>query len=231
MKDGPDIARIAALIGDPARANMLSALMDGRALTATELAAEAGVTAATASGHLGKLCDGLLLEATKQGRHRYYRLAGVEVAETLEALMGLAQHTGATRVRTGPRDPEMRRARICYDHLAGQMGVALMDSLCAQGAVRLEDERAELTDAGLDLFRSFGVDAEALPRKRRPLCRPCLDWSVRRPHLAGALGAAILTRVQDLGWAERLPDSRVIRFSKPGEVAFREAFGVAGLSD
>ncbi|MEM7211868.1 MAG: winged helix-turn-helix domain-containing protein, partial [Pseudomonadota bacterium] len=145
MKDGPDIARVAALIGDPARSNMLSALMGGKALTATELAAEAGVTAATASGHLGKLCEGRLLEATKQGRHRYYRLSGSEVADTLEALMGLAQHTGATRVRTGPRDPELRRARICYDHLAGEMGVALMDSLRGSGAVVLDDDTAELT--------------------------------------------------------------------------------------
>lgn len=224
MKDGPDIARIAALIGDPARANILSALMGGKALTATELAAEAGVTPATASGHLSKLCDGQLLSATKQGRHRYYCLAGTEVAETLEALMGLAQHTGATRVRTGPRDPELRHARICYDHLAGEMGVALMDGLIQRNAVTLSDDSAELTDSGGALMQDVGVDLQSVQRGRRLLCRPCLDWSVRRPHLAGALGAAIWQYVQAKGWANRQSDSRVIRFSKQGESAFQQAF-------
>ena len=227
MKDGPDIARIAALIGDPARANMLSALMGGKALTATELAAEAGVTAATASGHLAKLCDGQLLLASKQGRHRYYRLAGPEVAETLESLMGLAQHTGATRVRTGPKDPELRLARVCYDHIAGEMGVALMDALLKQKAVDLNDDAVTLTPSGHELMRHAGVDPDTLTSGRRLLCRPCLDWSVRRPHLAGALGAAIWTQVQAKGWAKRQPESRVIRFSKPGDSAFRQAFGIS----
>ena len=119
MKDGPDIARVANLIGDPARANILSALMDGRALTAGELAGAAGVGASTASAHLNRLQEGGLIRVEAQGRHRYYALAGADVAEVLEALMGLAQQTGATRVRTGPREPELRKARVCYDHLAG----------------------------------------------------------------------------------------------------------------
>ena len=228
MKDGPDIARIAALIGDPARANILSALMGGKALTATELAAEAGVTAATASGHLAKLSDGHLLAASKQGRHRYYRLAGAEVAATLESLMGLAQHTGATRVRTGPRDPELRHARICYDHLAGEMGVALMDGLLQRKAIILKDETATLTKAGEALMRQVGLDPANLKRGRRLLCRPCLDWSVRRPHLAGALGAGLWDHIQTRGWAKRDPESRVIRFSKQGDAAFRSAFGLPG---
>ena len=224
MKDGPDIARIAALIGDPARANMLSALMGGKALTATELAAEAGVTAATASGHLAKLSDGQLLEASKQGRHRYYRLSGAEVAATLESLMGLAQHTGATRVRTGPKDPELRHARICYDHLAGEMGVALMDGLLQRGVVVLEGETAKLTAHGRDFLKNFGVDPSELKPGRRKMCRPCLDWSVRRPHLAGALGAGLWEHMQALGWAKRDPESRVIRFSKHGDSAFHSMF-------
>lgn len=227
MKDGPDIARIAALIGDPARANILSALMGGKALTATELAAEAGVTPATASGHLSKLCEGRLLSATKQGRHRYYRLAGPEVAETLEALMGLAQHTGATRVRTGPKDPELRHARICYDHLAGEMGVALMDGLLARNAIDMSGDTAKLTETGAGVLQDAGLDLAKIQSGRRLLCRPCLDWSVRRPHLAGALGAALWEHVQAKGWANREPDSRVIRFTKQGESAFRQAFCIA----
>ncbi|MEO1493169.1 MAG: helix-turn-helix transcriptional regulator [Pseudomonadota bacterium] len=224
MKDGPDIARVAALIGDPARANILSALMTGRALTVTELAAEAGVTASTTSIHLSKLEGGGLIRFTKQGRHRYATLTGPEVAGVLEALMGLAQSTGATRVRTGPRDPEMRKARICYDHLAGEMGVALYDSLRATGAITSSDDEITLTDQGRTQLAAFGIDIAALGNKRRRLCRPCLDWSMRRNHLAGSLGAALLARMQDLGWARRAPDSRVISFSKSGLKAFSEAF-------
>lgn len=224
MKDGPDIAKVASLIGDPARANMLSALMDGRALTATELAAQAGVTAATASGHLAKLCAGRLVAATKQGRHRYYRLDGPEVAGTLESLMGLAQHTGATRIRTGPRDPELRHARVCYDHLAGELGVSIMDSLVQRGCIIQTDTEAALSDTGLAMMRDFGIDPVGLKPGRRPLCRPCLDWSVRRPHLAGALGRAVWARIQDLGWATRQHESRVVRFSKRGESALLTAF-------
>ena len=224
MKDGPDIARVAALIGDPARANILSALMSGRALTVTELAAEAGVTASTASIHLSKLEAGGLIKFNKQGRHRYAALAGPDVADVLEALMGLAQSTGATRVRTGPRDPEMRKARVCYDHLAGEMGVALYDSLLASGAIVAADEDVRLTDAGMARLSGFGIDIATLTTKRRKLCRPCLDWSMRRNHLAGAVGAALLTRMQDLGWAKREQGSRVVTFSSAGRRAFGEAF-------
>jgi len=224
MKDGPDIARIAALIGDPARANILSALMTGRALTVSELSAEAGVTTSTTSIHLSKLEAGGLIRFQKQGRHRYASLAGTEVASVLEALMGLAQSTGATRVRTGPRDPEMRKARVCYDHLAGEMGVALFDSLMKSGALATEGDDVRLTDTGRTQLTSFGIDLTRLEQARRKLCRPCLDWSMRRTHLAGALGAALLTRVFDLGWASRIPDGRVIRFSDDGLAAFHEAF-------
>ncbi len=224
MKDGPDIARVAALIGDPARANILSALMTGRALTVTELAAEAGVTASTASIHLSKLDAGGLIRFTKQGRHRYAALAGPEVASVLEALMGLAQSTGAVRVRTGPRDPEMRKARVCYDHLAGEMGVALHDSLLTSGAIMVDENEIVLTASGRAHLSEFGIDIQELTTKRRKLCRPCLDWSMRRNHLAGALGAALLTRMQDLGWAQRAPDSRVISFTARGVTAFHATF-------
>ena len=226
MKDGPDIARVAALIGDPARANILSALMDGRALTASELAVEAGVTPSTTSIHLGKLEAGGLVRPQKQGRHRYYALTGPEVAEVLEALMGLAQHTGARRVRPGPRDEALRRARVCYDHLAGEMGVALYDALTARGLLAATQGDVELTETGARFLTEFGVDADRLSGGRRRLCRPCLDWSMRRNHLAGALGAALWDRIQALGWASRVPDSRVIRFTPRGEAAFAATFGV-----
>ena len=226
MKDGPVIASIAALLGDPARANMLTALMDGRALTVSELAEAAGVALPTASGHLAKLDAAGLLAAEKQGRHRYYRLSGHDVAEILEALMSLAQRTGAVRVRTGPRDAALREARVCYDHLAGSAGVAMLDALTSRDLIRSEAGDLALTPAGESFVREFGIDLEEIAGTRRPLCKACLDWSVRRSHLAGALGAALLRRFAELGWAKRVEGSRVIAFSPRGRKAFAETFGV-----
>lgn len=223
MKDGPDIARVAALIGDPARANMLTALMGGRALTASELAQEAGVTAQTASSHLARLAEGGLIRQRKQGRHRYHQLASAEVAALLESLMGLAAGVGHLRRRPGPRDPAMRRARVCYDHLAGEMGTMMFESMLARGYLRRVDDAITLTDAGRDFARGF-LQAAPGERSRAPLCRECLDWSERRSHLAGHLGRAMLARLTGLGWARRDPDSRVIRFSPEGERQFRAMF-------
>lgn len=228
MKDGPDIARIAALIGDPARANMLTALMSGKALTATELAAEAGVTLQTASAHLAKLETGGLLQMRRQGRHKYARLASDQVAETLEALMGLAAGSGHLRSRTGPRDQALREARVCYDHLAGDMGIVLYDRLLAQGWLRDHPEFPAVTDRGADHLTTFGLDIPALQSSRRPICRACLDWSERRSHLAGGLGQALLDMMLARGWARRLPDSRVIQFSPTGKTAFHRAFPALG---
>lgn len=221
MKEGPDIALIGALIGDPARANMLTLLMSGRAHTASELAAEAGVTAQTASGHLGKLADAGLLALRKQGRHKYFTLADDDVAHVLEAIMGLAARRGHGRARVGPRDPMMRKARVCYDHLAGDMGVRVYDTLTERGHIMGGD----LTASGIAFMADFGVDVSALKARRRPLCRTCLDWSERRTHLAGALGAACLQRVYDLGWAKRLDDSRAVIFTAAGDQAFAAQFG------
>ena len=228
MKDGPDIAALAALIGDPARANMLSALMGGRALTATELAAEAGITAQTASAHLSKLIDGGLLTQRKQGRHRYHALANDEVGAVLEGLMGLAAGQGRLRARPGPRDPAMRRARVCYDHLAGEMGVAMFDSLRASGHLSGDEENVILTDRGRAFLIEFGINLGSLERARRPLCRACLDWSMRRTHLAGGLGAALLSRIYELGWAKREEGARIVSFSREGEAAFAETFSLDG---
>ncbi len=227
MKAGPDIALVASLLGDPARANMLTALMSGRALTASELASEAGVTPQTASAHLAKLQQGRLVVQRKQGRHRYYQLTGDDIAEVLEGLMGLAARVGHLRTRTGPKDPALRRARVCYDHLAGDFGVRLFDLLQSRGHVAVDGETVEITEAGRAFAAEFGIDLAAIGGKRRPLCKACLDWSNRRNHLAGALGAALLARIYALGWARREPDSRVVTFSPEGEKAFAEAFGSA----
>src|ERR1700761_2244580 len=223
MKEGPSIAPIAALAGDPARANMLAALLTGKALTASELAQEAGVTVQTASSHLSKLPSGGLIAGVKQGRHRYFRLADSDVAEMLEKMMGVAARAGHLRARPGPSDPRMRKARVCYDHLAGEKGVALFDALEARGHIASAGTR--LTRKGADFMREFGIDLEALGGERRPLCRSCLDWSQRRSHLAGGLGAALLIRVYALGWAKRDRASRAVIFTPPGERSFDRLFG------
>lgn len=224
MKHGPNIATIAALIGDPARTNILTALFGGQALTANELAIEAGVAPPTASGHLARLLDGGLLAVERQGRHRYYRLAGPDIAAALESLMTLASLTEQRRTRPGPKDPAMRRARVCYDHLAGEQGVALFSRLCDSGAIALSGSEIAMTDSGERRLTAFGIDIGALRALKRPLCRACLDWSERTPHLAGSLGAALLDRIFAAGWARRLPNTRIVEFSPQGEVSFASLF-------
>ncbi|HEX2592991.1 MAG TPA: winged helix-turn-helix domain-containing protein [Rhizomicrobium sp.] len=226
MKDGPSLAPVAALVGDPARANMLSALAGGKALTASELAQEAGITAPTASSHLAKLEGGGLVTAVKQGRHRYFRLADADVAEMLEKIMGVASRTGTTRVRPGPSEPAMREARVCYDHLAGEMGVRLYDSLIQKGALTLGADGLALTPRGERFARDFGIDLDVCRTARRPLCRGCLDWSMRREHLAGSLGAAMLSRVLALKWARRDKNSRALLFTPEGKRKFHSVFAV-----
>jgi DNA-binding transcriptional ArsR family regulator len=222
MKEGPDLSRIAALVGDPARANMLSALLSGAALTASELALEGGVGLPTASSHLAKLTEGGLVTVTTQGRHRYFALAGPEVASMLEAIQGVAASVGPKRARPGPRDGAMREARVCYDHLAGEKGVALFDHLAGRRLISVSSHDVGLTESGRDWFAAFGVDVAALEKKRRPLCRACLDWSVRRSHLAGSLGAATLERMFELRWARRESGSRAVRFTPAGRNEFEK---------
>lgn len=222
MKDGPNIVGIAALIGDHARAEVLTALMAGKALTATELAAIASVTKQTISGHLAKLVDAGLLAVESQGRHRYFRLADHDVAQLIESLMGVAFRTGAVRLRSSPREPALRKARVCYDHLAGEFGVLIYDRLAQGRSFAIGPDGLKLTPQGKHLFQQIGIDSAALMNKRRAFCRTCLDWSERRHHLAGALGAALLDRFITLGWARRIPDSRVVMFTKTGEQSLRE---------
>jgi DNA-binding transcriptional ArsR family regulator len=227
MKEGPDIAHVAALIGDPARANMLTALMTGKALTVSELASEAGVTIQTASSHLSKLDDGGLLRPRKQGRHKYYTFASDDVAKVLEALMGLAAGSGHLRKRTGPKDAEMRKARVCYNHLAGHMGTRMFENLIGKEHLVLEGDDLVLTGSGVAFAHDFQIDLDTLRRKKTALCLECLDWSERRSHLAGSLGRAFLSRFEDLSWAKRDQRTRAVIFTRAGEKEFDLLFGAS----
>ena len=220
MKEGPDIARLAALVADPARANMLTALMSGKALTATELANEAGVTRQTASSHLRRLEDGLLIKPRRQGRHRYFSLADERVGRSLEVLMELAEDMGHVRARTGPKDARLREARICYNHLAGHLATRLFDGLLERSCLELAPEGLSLTTRGMAFAAALDIDIAALQAGRAPVCRECLDWSERRSHLSGSLGRAILSRILERRWAYRATESRAIIFSARGRDQF-----------
>lgn len=221
MSEATGIATVAALIGDPARANMLSALLDGRALTAKELAFAAHVTPQTASGHLAKLADGGLLTGEKQGRHRYFRLATPLVGQMLEGLMAVS---GPAPARPTWRGGEaLRTARTCYDHLAGRLGVALADALREREHVVLGTDGGEVTEAGRRFLQEFGAEPEA---GRRVFCRPCLDWSERRPHLAGRIGVILACRCFELGWIARQSDTRAVAITRTGRAGFLGTFGI-----
>ncbi len=222
------IAEIAALAGDPARANMLSALIDGRRLSAGELAYEARVTPQTASAHLAKLVEAGLLVDEKQGRCRYFRLASPKVARMLEAIMIVAADNAPRYRPAWLRDPALRLARTCYDHLAGRLGVALADALIERGHAELDDDGGQITGEGIRFLEGVGVDLSAGGRRR--FCRPCLDWSERRPHLAGAVGAALARHSFSLGWIERIAHGRAVRITPSGLAGFRDTFGIS-LSD
>jgi DNA-binding transcriptional ArsR family regulator len=229
MKDSPSVVGIAALIGDQARATMLTTLMGGEALTATELATEANVTKQTASSHLNKMLDAGLISVQSQGRHRYFQLAAPDVATLLESLMGVAHRTRAMRTRPGPRDPALRKARVCYDHLAGELAVEFYDAIVRRKLVRLSKaadnaNSIALTRKGNDFFKELGIVPDLMETSRRPVCRPCLDWSVRRHHLAGMLGKAVLDYCYTQRWARRGNGTRIVKFSPRGEQAFRAIF-------
>lgn len=226
--EGPNIVRIGALLGDQARSAVVSALMGGRALTATELADVARVTRQTVSAHLAKLIDAQLITVENQGRHRYFRLADDEVAAMIESLMGVAVRNTAAHVRTGPRALAMRKARVCYDHLAGEISVGIYESLLLHQAIAPCRDGLNLTPSGVRWFNRTGIDVNGVLKQRRNFCRACLDWSERRHHLAGALGAAMLDRIFENGWAVRERDSRAVVFNRAGERTLRELFLMAG---
>jgi DNA-binding transcriptional ArsR family regulator len=225
------MAEIGALIGDPARAVMLGNLMDGRALTAGELAEVAGVAPSTASGHLARMTEARLLELEKQGRHRYYRIASPEIAHIIESLMQFAAGEAPVRkVVTGPKDAALRRARTCYDHLAGRIGVAIGDSLLRDDLIRFEGDSGLVTEAGIERLGGFGIDVGAVSgRSARPACRPCLDWSERVPHVAGRLGAAICRHYFDRGYLRRQNGGRALDITPPGQAALKRMFGISRL--
>jgi DNA-binding transcriptional ArsR family regulator len=222
------IARIASLIGEPARAAMLLELMYGRALTANELAGAGHVSPPTASRHLAQMVEAGLMQVEQRGRHRYHRLASAEVAKTLEGLMQMAAGTAATpqrTVRPGPRDESMRMARMCYDHIAGRLGLAIAERLQADGAIEFDDEHGRVTPLGESVMRRWGVALESDRRKPIP-CRPCLDWSERKPHVAGRLGSIICNHCLDQGWLTRTAGARALTISVSGAVALRDLLGL-----
>ncbi len=216
-------------MGDPSRASMLMALMSGEALTAGELAFRAGVALPTASGHLAQLAGGGLLAVTKQGRHRYYRLAGPAVAHAIETLSDLAIQVFPSPRRAMPEDAPLRRARTCYDHLAGRLGVAVADGLVERRVLRRADEGFALVrrGSGEAFLGSWGIELASLERSRRPMVGACIDWTERRPHLAGALGAAIVERFLEAGWIRRRRDDRAVAVTPLGQRKLREELGVA----
>jgi DNA-binding transcriptional ArsR family regulator len=225
------LAEIGALIGDPGRANMLDALMGGRALTAGELAAAAGVAPQTASGHLSKLIDAGLVVMSQQGRHRYHRLASAEVASLLESIALFTTRAdarqGARTIRTGPRDAAMRLARTCYNHFAGRLGVGIADAMLARGLIELDQDGGTVTEAGRDFLNSFGVTPAPATRTGRVFCRPCLDWSERRPHLAGVVAVTLTCRCFELGWVRRIDGTRAVAITRKGQQGFQKIFGVS----
>src|ERR1700720_1647149 len=226
MITGPLIAEIAALVGEPARATMLSALLDGRALTASELAFAARVTPQTASTHLAKLTEAGLLSPIRDGRHRYFRLASPKVVEMLDGIVAVALENRPRYRPVSRQARELCAARICYDHLAGRLSVDLTDFLTAHEYIVLGEEAAEITQAGARFLAGFGIDLFALNSTGREFCRPCLDWTERRPHIAGAVGAALTKRCFDLGWTERAKDSSAVIGTASGKHGFLETFGI-----
>ena len=225
------MAEVASLVGEPARAAMLQAMMDGRALTATELAGVAGITPQTASFHLARLCESSLVSVLQQGRHRYHRLATPQVAQLLEGLMLVAAGTLTPRTtRTGPRDVALRAARTCYDHIAGQLGVGIADAMNRRGLVETDDDAGMLTESGFAFLAKLGISLDGAPEERRtralPLCRLCLDWSERRPHFSGRLGSELCRHSLAQGWIRKRAGSRALDVSPEGQRVFRDVFQV-----
>jgi len=227
MSNAPHLAEVAALVGDPARANILCALLGGRALTATELAFVAGVSPQTTSGHLAKLLTGRLVVLMKQGRHRYYQLAGPHVAQMLESVMNVAL-TGPPRFQPKSRlDETMRNARTCYDHIAGVLGVGLATRLAEREFVVLGEDAGEVTSTGAEFLSNFGMDLSNARTKRRIFCRPCIDWTERRSHIGGAIGAALANRCFELKWIERVRDSRALTITPAGRRGLMQVFSLS----
>jgi DNA-binding transcriptional ArsR family regulator len=227
MTNSIDLAEIAALVGDQARAAILNALMDGRALTAKELAFAARISPPTASEHLRRLAEANLLSVVAQGRHRYFRIASPLVAQMLETIAAVAATLPPPRYRPcSPKQDALRQVRMCYDHLAGRLAVEIADALVAQGLIALDAEGGGVTHAGYRRLGAIGLDLTGTSRKRRAFCRPCLDWTERRFHIGGLLGAKLARHCLDQGWIERLRDTRSVMVTEAGWIGFGTHFGI-----
>ncbi|WP_299980064.1 winged helix-turn-helix domain-containing protein [uncultured Pseudoteredinibacter sp.] len=222
----PNIATIGSLVGDQARSKMLIALMGGKALTATELALEADISAQTASSHLAKLVEGGLLVVRKQGRHRYFQLRGEEVAGLIENMFNISSSLSEESVFTGPKDKNLRASRICYDHMAGKLATQLYESLVDKQFIKDNISESTLSEEGKQFFLDLGADLSEVSGLKRPLCKPCLDWSERKSHLAGSIGKWVLSDVIQRKWAARDLNSRALRFSDDGLKAFKKRYGL-----
>ncbi len=223
MDHDPDLSRLARTIGDPTRIRMLTLLMEGRALTAKELALGAGVEPATATAHLQRLLEDGLLESSAQGRHKYFRLASPQVAQLIESLMVMAPRP---KRASKPENTPIRLARFCYDHLAGQLGTRLTEALLAHGLLVSQGRDFALTPEGENWLQTLGIDLVVLRGSRRKFAHQCLDWSERKDHLGGALGAAIAQRMIDLGWITRTKHTRVVGITDAGHEALTARFGL-----
>lgn len=226
MFNEPDFATVAALIAEPSRAAILSALLSGEALPATELAYRAQVTPQTASSHLAKLLDGNLVSVTTVGRHRYYSLKNHDVAQILETLQTIAPPSKQHVPRASKISPELCHARTCYDHLAGQLGVAVTNALIEKGYLTLEEQNYTLTASGLEWFASQQIDMDSLKKSRRKFAYACLDWSERRFHLAGSLGAALADLFFQSKWIQRMSHTRALKLTPAGEAFLKQHFDI-----
>ena len=227
MVAAANMVEVAALVGDSARATMLAALMSGQSLTSSELASLAHISRPTASGHLGKLVAARLLAVSPKRRHRYYRIASPLVARMLEGISAVAALETPARYRPrSAQDDALRFARTCYDHLAGTLGVAIADALLAKKLIALSEEAGELTAAGTRFLTQFGADLNGKPAGRRIFCRACLDWSERRYHVAGYVGAEICRRSVELGWVSQHRGTRAVQLTPKGRRGYRDTFGM-----
>lgn len=225
MDAEPDLARLARTLGDPTRLGMLALLMEGRALTAKELSYGSGVQPGTATAHLKRLQEDELLVVARQGRHKYYRLATQEVARAVESLMVVARPATLASPRRQPAG-DLAEARFCYDHLAGRLGTGITEALLESGRLRLENDALAVPPDGERWWTAFGLDLAALRGRRRRFAYPCLDWSERRDHLGGALGAALAERLTALGWVRRQRRSRVVEVTAEGRAGLAREFGL-----
>lgn len=226
MTGDADIATVAALIGDRTRARFLCELVGGESRRASELASAAGISRATASFHLGRLLTAHLLEVQTQGRHRTYRLAGSEVAQAIEALQRIAPRLPIRSLHASSSAHALSYARFCYDHLAGRLAIELVDAMTTTGLITLTGDQFELTDQGVSWFEELGIDVAGLRATRRSFARACVDWSERRPHLAGAVGAALARRFLELGWIERAPHGRGAKPTPAGRTHLSKTLGI-----